>query len=119
MEITAIDTAWYKLSGMSKPVLDYVKRGIPTTHRYYRDGAWYVHKKYVENVCALAGVLLPSNSLILQEDPWEVLHLRPGAPQAIIKAVFRELAKTLHPDAGGSQAEFTRVKLAYEKLTKV
>ncbi|NJL54363.1 J domain-containing protein [bacterium] len=55
----------------------------------------------------------------VDEDPYAVLHLRPTAPPAIIKAAWRELAKILHPDAGGDPKEFVRVKAAYDKLTKV
>lgn len=34
----------------------------------------------------------------------------------IIKSGFRELSKKLHPDMGGSAAEFQELTAAYEKL---
>lgn len=35
-------------------------------------------------------------------DCWAILGLRPGAPAESIAAAFRALARTAHPDAGGS-----------------
>lgn len=42
--------------------------------------------------------------------PWhEVMGLSPDAGPVEIKATFRELAKTRHPDTGGSHAAFTEL----------
>lgn len=37
-------------------------------------------------------------------DPHEVLHIAKGAPPAVVRAAFRALAHTLHPDRGGGDA---------------
>ena len=99
-----------------KRVVEYLRRSVPPLYRKFDadSSTWYVHEKYMEPVKQLG-----ASTPFTEEDPWAVLHLRPGAPQAIIKAVWRVLAAELHPDRGGDQAQFVRAKTAYEKLTKV
>lgn len=47
-----------------------------------------------------------------------VLEVDPAADEAEIRRAFREKARELHPDApGGDEAEFRRVRTAYERLT--
>lgn len=52
-------------------------------------------------------------------DPYRVLGVRPGAPQADIARAFRRLARTRHPDVAGPEAatEYRRIRQAYEQLT--
>ena len=50
------------------------------------------------------------------QPPHAVLGVAPDAPEAVVKAVAREKLKTAHPDHGGSQLEFQRVKQARDKL---
>lgn len=38
----------------------------------------------------------------MSRDPYEVLGVRPDAPLEIAEAAYRQLAKSAHPDAGGS-----------------
>lgn len=45
---------------------------------------------------------------------YEELGLSPGASKSEIKAAYRSLAKKSHPDAGGDEDEFMRIKRAYE-----
>jgi hypothetical protein len=109
---------WYVLEKPTPKVIDYVRRMIPVDYRTF-DGAtqhWYVHEKYVE---AIHKLLSHGAVSVTPDDPWALLYLRPGAPQAIIKAVWREMAKELHPDRGGDEEKFKKVKAAYEKLVKV
>jgi hypothetical protein len=47
---------------------------------------------------------------------WRALHLQPGAPESVIKAVYRTLAHTTHPDKGGDTEAMKRLNLAYERL---
>jgi DnaJ-class molecular chaperone len=81
---------------------------------------WYVHEKYVDDLRQLQreGTPIQHNTNRVISDPYAVLHLRPTAPPAIIKAAWRELAKLLHPDHGGNPEEFQRAKEAYEILSK-
>lgn len=46
---------------------------------------------------------------------WEILDVAPGASREAIEAKFRELAKTAHPDLGGTAEEFTRIRKARDE----
>jgi hypothetical protein len=50
--------------------------------------------------------------------PWETLWLRPGAPEYVIRAVFRAMAQRHHPDHGGDEMTMKRLNNAFEALTK-
>lgn len=49
-------------------------------------------------------------------DPHEVLGIRPGAPAEVIEASYRALAKTAHPDRGGSDERMAELNAAYEAV---
>lgn len=51
------------------------------------------------------------------ETPHAVLGVSHGAARTEIRAAFRKRVLECHPDAGGSDAEFRRVREAYEELT--
>lgn len=106
---------WFYLVSPDKRVLDYVRRSVPNTFRAFEDGRWYVHTKFVKEVRQL---MQSSGTITTEEDPWALLHLRRGAPPAIINAVWRVLVKELHPDHGGDPQEFIKVKTAYEQIIK-
>jgi hypothetical protein len=46
---------------------------------------------------------------------WEVLNVQPDSRRPLIEFSYKELAKKLHPDAGGSAEGFSRLKEAYEQ----
>jgi len=51
-------------------------------------------------------------------EAYDRLGLDPGADEDAVKAAYREKVKEVHPDTeSGSEAEFKRVKSAYETLT--
>ena len=52
------------------------------------------------------------------QNAWDVLWLREGAPQECIRAVYRALSLTHHPDTGGNVQIQKQLNLAYEELTK-
>jgi hypothetical protein len=110
---------WFRIERPTAKVASYIRYSLYAKYRKYEDGCWYVHEKFIENIKQLAPAdtnITTTASVI--KDPYEVLHLRPTAPPAIIKAAWRELAKILHPDHGGNPEEFQRAKDAYEMLVK-
>lgn len=50
-------------------------------------------------------------------DYYKTLGVRRGATEEEIKKAYRKLAMTHHPDRGGNEEEFKKIKEAYEKLT--
>ena len=56
-------------------------------------------------------VALPS-----QENPYDVLGVRPTATQDEIDAAYRQKARHAHPDAGGSTEAMQRLNDAKNKL---
>jgi hypothetical protein len=48
---------------------------------------------------------------------YEILDVAPDADAEELRAAFRRLSKKVHPDAGGSDALFGRVKEAYDVLS--
>ena len=49
-------------------------------------------------------------------DPYEVLGVRPDAPMEVIEASYRALAKSAHPDAGGSDEAMSELNEAMERV---
>lgn len=47
---------------------------------------------------------------------YAALWLEPGAPEAVVKAAYRALAQTYHPDAGGSAEMMSRINAAYATI---
>lgn len=48
---------------------------------------------------------------------YQILGLEPGASDDDVKKAYRRLAMKHHPDRGGDEAEFKRIKDAYEAIT--
>ncbi len=56
-----------------------------------------------------------AEAAIIPETPWfEVLGVLPNAPLEVCESVYRTLAKSLHPDSGGSDALMARLNRAIE-----
>eukprot|EP01063_Lacrimia_lanifica_P028767 TRINITY_DN4264_c0_g1_i1.p1 TRINITY_DN4264_c0_g1~~TRINITY_DN4264_c0_g1_i1.p1 ORF type:complete len:596 (+),score=223.25 TRINITY_DN4264_c0_g1_i1:39-1826(+) len=49
-------------------------------------------------------------------DSFKILGLEPGASVTDVKRVYRKLAKTMHPDQGGSNAAYMQMRNAYDEL---
>jgi curved DNA-binding protein CbpA len=49
-------------------------------------------------------------------DPYKMLGVRRNASKATIRAAYRKIAKTLHPDAGGDPKAFAAARLAHDVL---
>lgn len=62
---------------------------------------------------------LPSSATIIHRDIWEVLNLASKPEHAhIVTEHYRQLAKRLHPDAGGSTEAFQELNSAYQQALK-
>lgn len=57
-----------------------------------------------------------SKSTIGHKEALEVLGLAEGATAAEIETAYRRLAKKLHPDGGGNEWQFRKLRQAYETL---
>ena len=55
-------------------------------------------------------------SYILNNDPYNVLGVSPSATKSIMKNAYRKKAIGMHPDKGGSEDDFIKLKTAYEIL---
>lgn len=49
---------------------------------------------------------------------WDVLGLKPGASRNDIEGAYRDHAKRLHPDAGGSHDQMARLNAARDELLR-
>ncbi|WP_421873597.1 J domain-containing protein [Pararhizobium sp.] len=49
-------------------------------------------------------------------DPYETLGLERGADDQAVKAAYRKLVKTAHPDSGGEPEAFGRLQASYDLL---
>jgi len=50
---------------------------------------------------------------------WEVLGVTPDAVKADIRNAFRALSKIHHPDAGGNEDDFKRLRAAYDEAIRI
>ena len=52
-------------------------------------------------------------------DSYAVLHLLPSAPESLVTAAYRILAKITHPDAGGNTAAMQRINKAKAEIDQM
>lgn len=133
---------FYKFRNVSKFVSTYLKTGVDTSYRYFDEGYWFVHQEFLSRVVTIARSksvvvdyhTLPDDIQILiaskrstsnytkstqsYGDAYSALHILPTAPEYVIKAVYRAMAKKHHPDQGGEAEEFRRITEAYKELVK-
>lgn len=53
----------------------------------------------------------------MSNDLYALLGVRPSVPMGVIRQAYRQLAKTAHPDVGGSEERFAAIKRAHDVLT--
>ena len=56
------------------------------------------------------------NSTTVMDEPWyEILGVASDATEQSIRSAFKQKAKLYHPDTGGDEAEFARIRKAFER----
>ena len=58
-------------------------------------------------------------SQIKSKNYYEILFLTPQAPEELIKAAYKILSKSYHPDHGGTHEKMSELNLAYQELQKL
>ena len=126
--------SWVELRGLAGRLLTAVRFGVKPAYRSFDmlTRAWCVHTSRVAYVCDLAvqyGFAV-DDSLLSRE--WQLavqnksvpasvyatLHLLPTASLELVQAAYRCLAKTAHPDTGGSTEAFLTLQNAYNAICK-
>lgn len=112
--------------GDFRAIIDELKEAVPSRDRKWDPGGrrWLLRSMVeVETVCSILsgwGVAYEHDAQSAPApapaDAWAELYLRPGAPDFVIDAVFRAMAKRAHPDAGGTHEEMIRINSAAERL---
>jgi len=59
---------------------------------------------------------IPTTERLDGLDPHSVLYLRQNAPYGLVKVAYKYLAMETHPDRGGNEAEFKKIKKAFEAI---
>jgi hypothetical protein len=75
-----------------------------------------------DNVFAGYLAIPDDNALLLGDGSakwWEVLGIKADATHEDVRNAFRALAKFHHPDAGGNEEDFKRLRRAYDEAVKV
>jgi hypothetical protein len=134
-------TARCRLSAFGEAVLTFpfnralvndLKDGIPYRYREYNPTTkeWTVQPEYLDYAISLLLQHFPdadvpasarwqqrrAASTQCDTDDFSTLHLLPAAPQEVIDAAYRALAKIHHPDMGGDAAMMRRLTEAREAL---
>ena len=135
----------YKLEKPSVAALEYVRRSVPSTHKYFDNegaGTWYIDLKYTVPVGQVqlssqanldyselpeferkkldeySRKASPTQLNVNATDSYSILHLLPSAPRVIVDAAWKALAREHHPDRGGNTEVFQKYQAAYDHITK-
>lgn len=141
---TADLPCWIRLPASIKPkLIESIKFGVrPQSYRRYDPvtNCWYVHmtwvdflvnvsKRYYDEVDYLQ-LPLDWQSLVTEVnvvcapaplliDYFKQLYVTQNAPEAVIKASFKALARLYHSDTGGTDDLMTQLNIAYDQIRKV
>ena len=122
---------WWIETPFSASYVQDIKAELPARSRAWRDelGVWWIAPGFIAEAERIARRHFDrklewetpaGHGRSPEADPWAVLWLRPGAPPPVVKAVYRVLAKSCHPDrAGGSETEMKAVNGAYEAILAI
>ena len=114
--------------GSPKAMVRFVLRGVPivvecSSQGHYQDNLrccfYAVQSMRMNEVRGIADTMQKAYLQLAAPshvDPWELLGIRPDADIEIVHAAYRTVAKTAHPDTGGSDETMQRVNDAYQRI---
>jgi hypothetical protein len=102
-----------------RPKLDRLKfqRQKRKIRENFPDFAKYVSSKYHSSPCENPAPI-KRHRAELQKSLYDTLQVEVDSAEEVIRTAFRKLSAKLHPDKGGSAAEFCELKRAYEVLSR-
>lgn len=126
----ASNPQFVQVSRAPAKAVSFIRYEIPSDFRYCDEGLWYIHVSrlqdavdYVSKFCGLEVDVegLPAritNSLKFenQEDPYSILHVTRSAPLCVIKAAYKAMSLTVHPDQGGTTEQAVQLNKAYTQV---
>lgn len=130
---TAFDELECTLPHYHEGVIDEWKQHIPYRCRTYLSAtkAWRFWGGYQELAADIVLDHFPGADLPRRARPYTrasdrpagsdhftVLHLLPSAPRELVDAAYRTLAKSTHPDVGGSDSAMRRLTEARDALSR-
>ena len=105
------ERGFYKISNPTRKANDFILYSIPNLFRFTDTGNWFVHEDYIE---WLHKIHKTGNTKIKYD--YEIFHLLPTAPMAIVDSVWRYFAQKYHPDKGGDAEIFKEYNAAYQRI---
>lgn len=75
-----------------------------------------IERRGLDSLMRSAYLQLEGPQSPVTRDPYEVLGVRPGVPIEVLEGAYRALAKTRHPDAGGTAEAMAELNTAYEAI---
>lgn len=97
-----------------------LRDNVRTLDMYIREKRKMEQRPVETGESEFANARLPSgddsDSVIASEPPHDVLGVARDADPEEVRKAFRQKARTLHPDQGGSEQEFKRVREAREAM---
>src|SRR5688572_12011411 len=105
------ERGFYKIINPTKRANDFITYSIPAVFRFIESNNWYVHEEYVDWIRNMT----KKESSKLKYD-YELFHLLPTAPMAIVESSWRHFAAKYHPDKGGDEELFKEYNAAYQRI---
>jgi hypothetical protein len=97
-----------------------LRDNVRTVGLYVREKRKMEQRPVVTGESEFANARLPSGdnseAVVAQEPPHEILDIERDADPDEVREAFRRRVQSAHPDHGGSEAEFRRVKDAKEAM---
>ncbi|WP_135852597.1 J domain-containing protein [Halorussus salinus] len=97
-----------------------LRDNIRSLYLYIREKRKMNQRPVVTGESEFANARLPSgdesDAVVAQEPPHEILGVAPDPDPSEVREAFRQQVQAAHPDHGGSQTAFERVKTARDQL---